>query len=236
MQMSKQIIILAGPNGAGKSTVQPGLVPPLLPFLNADNIARDLRDSGLAAGTGADFAAGRLLIARLEELEQAGRGFAVETNLANRGLAARIPDWQANGFRVSLHFIGLPDADLAVARVAQRVAAGGHDIPEPTIRRRFQSGLRNLFDVYIPLADTWRICDNASKEGPHLTAHGFNHHTTVDKKSLPEFADFDEQIQIEGAMRRAVQEALREHKRRDRYIVVWREGKIVRMEPEDIPH
>jgi predicted ABC-type ATPase len=96
----------------------------------------------------------------------------VETDLTNHALAARISGWQANGFRVSLFFISLPRPDLAVARVEQRVFSGGHDIPEATIRRRFHVGLHNLFEVYIPLVDAWRVYENGSEYGPQLIAHG----------------------------------------------------------------
>ena len=60
------------------------------------------------------------------------------TFLASRTLAARIPGWQACGYYVGLLFMWLPNADMAVQRVAQRVQSGGHDIPEATIRRRYR--------------------------------------------------------------------------------------------------
>jgi predicted ABC-type ATPase len=91
-----QIVILAGPNGAGKSTLAARFVPPGVPFLNADNIARALTP---APGQNADLAAGRLLLARIDEAVQARTSFALETNLANRTLATRIPRWQASGYR-----------------------------------------------------------------------------------------------------------------------------------------
>ena len=134
-----QIVILAGPNGAGKSTLATRLVPPGVPFLNADNIARTLAP---APGQNADLAAGRLLLARIDEAVQAKTSFALETNLANRTLATRIPRWQEAGYTVSLVFVWLPSVDLAVERVAARVRTGGHHIPEATIRRRYKAGLR----------------------------------------------------------------------------------------------
>lgn len=163
-----QALILAGPNGAGKSTLAARLVPPNVPFLNADNIAREIAEPG----HNADIAAGRLLLTRLDAMEQQHASFAIETNLANRTLAARIPRWRENGFEILLYFIWLPNADTAVERVAQRVRSGGHDIPEATIRRRYQTGLRLFFDVYQPLVDIWRVYDNSGERRAGIVAQG----------------------------------------------------------------
>jgi len=164
-----QIVILAGPNGAGKSTLATRFVPPGVPFLNADNIARSLTP---APGQNADIAAGRLLLARIDEAVQARTSFALETNLANRTLATRIPRWQNAGYTVSLVFVWIPSADLAVQRVAARVRSGGHSIPEAIIRRRYKAGLRAFFEVYQPLVNSWRLYDNSNPSGAALVAQG----------------------------------------------------------------
>ncbi len=162
-----QIVILAGPNGAGKSTLAARFVPAGVPFLNADNIARTLT---LAPGRNADLAAGRLLLAQMDEAIQAKTSFALETNLANRTLATRIPHWQDAGYTVSLVFVWIPSADLAVERVAARVRSGGHNIPEVTIRRRYKAGLQAFFEVYQPLVDNWRLYDNSGLGAATLVA------------------------------------------------------------------
>ena len=164
-----QIVILAGPNGAGKSTLAARFVPPGVLFLNADDIARGLE---LRPGQRAELAAGRLLLERLDRAVESQSSFAIETNLANRTLAMRIPEWQKAGYRVTLIFVWLPSANLAVQRVAARVRSGGHDIPEVTIRRRYRAGLRSFFDVYLPLVDSWRLYDNSGLSGAALVAQG----------------------------------------------------------------
>lgn len=170
--MRPQAVILAGPNGAGKSTTKVRLIPDSFAFLNADEIARDLRLRGEATEQSVDMAAGRLLLARLAEVESARQSFALETNLANRTLAQRIPRWQELGFRVSVYYLWIPSPDLAVARVALRVQAGGHHIPEATIRRRYFRGLRNFFEVYAPLANRWSLFDSSPITGPILVERG----------------------------------------------------------------
>ena len=72
--------------------------------------------------------------------------FAVETTLSSRSYVTKVRAWKASGYRVVLHFIGVPSAEFAVQRVASRVAMGGHSIPEHDIRRRFERG-RKLFDA-----------------------------------------------------------------------------------------
>lgn len=73
-------------------------------------------------------------------------------------------------YRTHLIFLSLPSADLAMARVADRVRRGGHHVPDAVVRRRFVAGLRNLFSVYIPAVDAWNVYDNADVVSPRLIA------------------------------------------------------------------
>jgi predicted ABC-type ATPase len=66
----------------------------------------------------------------------------------------------------------LNSPELAIERVKQRVNAGGHDIPEETIRRRYQNGVRNFFALYQPLADEWGVYDNSELVNAILIASG----------------------------------------------------------------
>ena len=90
--------------------------------------------------------------------------------MSGRGYVRTLKDMKAIGYRLHLFFLWLPSADLAVARVANRVRQGGHSVPEATIRRRFDSGLRNLFSAYLTLMDAWYYYD-ASRCPPVLFAH-----------------------------------------------------------------
>lgn len=157
-----KVIIIAGPNGAGKTTFAREFLPheaacPV--FVNADLIA-----AGLApfAPETAALQAGRLMLAELERHARSGISFAFETTLSGRGYLRHIAQWQAQGYRVELIFLRLASADEAVARVAQRVKQGGHDIPALVIRRRFDAGLENFKTYYAPAVDAWALYDNAS--------------------------------------------------------------------------
>jgi predicted ABC-type ATPase len=147
-----EAILIAGANGSGKTTFARQILPllhPAVPFLNADEIQRE------HARFQSDVAATRELLRRLDLAESTARSFAVETTLSTKTYVARIRRWNATGYRVVLHFIGLPSADFAVQRVAMRVALGGHGIPEQDIRRRFQRGLELFDTVYKPVVPEW---------------------------------------------------------------------------------
>jgi predicted ABC-type ATPase len=159
----RKIIIIAGPNGAGKTTFAEEFLPkeahcPM--FVNADLIA-----AGLSPFTpeGAAFRAGRLMLAEISEHVRRKASFAFETTLSGRGYVRRIRLWREGGYRVKLFFLRLDSPDLAVARVRQRVKAGGHNVPEDVVRRRFASGLSNFERVYKAVVDEWALYDNSSR-------------------------------------------------------------------------
>ncbi|MCZ7634187.1 hypothetical protein FBT69_09915 [Synechococcales cyanobacterium CNB] len=169
--MPPSVVILAGPNGAGKTTAAPFVLRDALgvdEFVNADDIARGL--SGFAPERSA-VAAGRIMLARMRELAGVRATFAFETTLATRSYAPWLSRMRQTGYRATLVFLSLPSADAAVERVRGRVAEGGHDVPEPVVRRRYARGLRNLWNLYLPLADDWSVYDNAGRT-PDLMAVG----------------------------------------------------------------
>jgi len=157
----KKIIIIAGPNGAGKTTFAREFLPneaacPV--FINADLIA-----AGLAPfePERAAFKAGRLMLSEIRAYAHKGKNFAFETTLSGRVYARLIPRWQQLGYRVTLFFLKLDSSELAIARVRQRVKAGGHNIPTQVKQRRFKAGLDNLGTLYKPLVDEWAVYDNS---------------------------------------------------------------------------
>lgn len=159
--MDKKIIIIAGPNGAGKTTFARSFLPQEAQcprFINADLIAAGL--SPFAPETAA-IKAGRLMLEEVAACVGRGESFAFETTLSGLGYLRHIDQWHAQGYRVDLYFLALPSAEAAVARVAERVSQGGHDILEPVIRRRFVTGRRNFDQHYKTKVDTWALYDNA---------------------------------------------------------------------------
>lgn len=166
------MVVLAGPNGAGKSTSASSILKDALgvdEFVNADVIARGL--SGFEPGRAA-MAAGRIMLARLRKLARQRSSFSFETTLASRSFAPWLADLIQTGYQFHLVFLWLPDPDMAVARVAATVREGGHDVPEETIRRRYEAGLHNFFSLYQPMATTWVFWDNSSELGLTPIASG----------------------------------------------------------------
>jgi predicted ABC-type ATPase len=163
------VYVIAGPNGAGKTTFAAQFLPDFVDcrqFVNADLIAAGL--SPFAPET-QNVRAGRLLLERIEELSNVREDFGFETTLSGRGHARLLTEMRDGGYRVLTFFLWLPNADLAVERVANRVQQGGHTVPEDVVRRRYGSGLRNLFQLYRPRLDAWWLLD-ARRPPPALIA------------------------------------------------------------------
>lgn len=163
------VTVLAGPNGAGKSTaaaVLMGRTLQVVEFVNADDIAAALSPQDVDA---AAITAGRIMLTRLRELASQRRSFAFETTLATRSFAPWLTSLRGSGYSVHLIYFWLSSERLAIRRVAGRVRSGGHDVPAETVRRRYNAGLRNFFNLYAPIASSWAFYDN-SAQVPHLLA------------------------------------------------------------------
>ena len=164
--MSKlpKLYIIAGCNGAGKTTASFTILPEVLDckeFINADEIAKGLSPFQPESVA---MQAGRIMLARMDELLQKGETFAFETTLATKSYKQKIEWAQANGYEVTLLFFWLRNVTMAKERVAQRVAEGGHSIPSETIERRYHNGIANLFAIYIDMVDICYIFDNSEGE------------------------------------------------------------------------
>ena len=164
-----RFLLMAGPNVAGKSTCATFFLPESMPYINADEIAKTL--SGQQTKE-AEIQAGRIALQFMDQAEAARQRFATETTLASTTLASRAVRRQKAGYHSHLLFLWTPEPDFSIQRVAMRVQAGGHDIPEETIRRRWLAGLRNFFSLYQPIADVWDVVDNFTSDTPQLIASG----------------------------------------------------------------
>ncbi|MET0211050.1 MAG: zeta toxin family protein [Burkholderiaceae bacterium] len=159
-----KIVIIARPNGAGRTTFARAFLPQeakLTRFINADLIAAGLSPFAPEA---AAIKAGRLMLDEISACATRRDSFAFETTLSGLGYLRHIRAWKAAGYHVSLFFLALPDAELAIARVAERVRQGGHHIPEDVIRRRFQAGRANFDQRYQAAVNAWALYDNAGDE------------------------------------------------------------------------
>lgn len=153
--------IIAGPNGAGKTTFALEYLPSVAGcrrFINADLIA-----AGLSPLAPEQYlaAASRLFLREIEDCIAARQDFAFETTLAGRGYLKLIDRLQATGWRVELIYLALPSAEMSRLRVAERVAHGGHNIPDADVARRFPRSLHNLLNIFAPKANQTRCFMNS---------------------------------------------------------------------------
>lgn len=170
------LYIISGCNGAGKTTASYTVLPEILnceEFINADEIARGLSPFNPDK---AAIEAGRIMLSRINDFLKKRVDFAFETTLASKSFLNTIKKASEKGYEVTLLFFWLDSVELAIERVKTRVAEGGHDIPAKVIKRRYFSGIKNLFDLYIPICDYWMITNNSN---PNLELIAEGNHNTI---------------------------------------------------------
>ena len=156
-----QLFILAGCNGAGKTTTAKILLPEFLggiEFVNADIIAANLNPDFPESVA---FQAGRIMLERVDVLLSEKSSFALETTLATKSYVGLTKKAQSLGYEVVLMYFWLESYDMALKRVAKRVREGGHFIPDEDVKRRYEGGIRNLVDLFIPVVNHWSVYDNS---------------------------------------------------------------------------
>ncbi len=151
-------------------------------FVNADVIAQGL--SAFQPGK-AGIQAGRVMLDRIHTLASEKVSFAFETTLASRKFSTWIPKLKEQGYRFHLFFLWLKNSGLAISRVNERVKLGGHFVPEETVKRRYISGLKNFFNLYQPMSDSWQSYDNSEINSFALIALGKNKtELTINNKDI----------------------------------------------------
>lgn len=175
--------ILAGCNGAGKTTASKELIPDVLyakTFINADEIAYQLSPFNPESVA---MQAGRIMLAQIQELLSNGESFTFETTLSAKSYPSLIRQAKDHGYEITLIFMWLNSEDLAIERVATRVREGGHHIPTDTIRRRYKAGIKNLFQIYLPIVDNFMIFDSSNAVLSLIASKRLNHPININDNS-----------------------------------------------------
>lgn len=165
-----QCVVIAGPNGAGKTSAAPELLKDTVgvaAFVNADVIAEGLAGFRPEA---VSVEAGRVMLSRLRSLVDSGENFAFETTFSGQSVQRLMDRAAARGYDVHVYYLWLPSPDVAVRRVRRRVEAGGHDVADDVVRRRFWRSLRNAKRLWTGGATTWRLYDASALGPPRLVA------------------------------------------------------------------
>lgn len=160
----KKLYIIAGCNGAGKTTASYTILPEILDckeFVNADEIAKGISPFQPEK---AGIEAGRLMLKRIKKLLESGASFAFETTLSTRSYIKFIDRAKQLNYQVTCLFFWLDSEELAISRVETRVQEGGHHIPEDVIRRRYKSGLKNFFNLFLVKVDNWLFVNNSGDQ------------------------------------------------------------------------
>lgn len=179
----ERLYIIAGPNGAGKTTASYTILPEIFhckEFINADEIARGI--SPFNPDT-VSIQAGRIMLKRFSELLERGETFAIETTLSLKSYVKFIKRAKEREYEITLLFLWLNSPELAMTRVKTRVKEGGHKIPAEVIERRYYTGLKNLFHLYIPIVNNWLLVDNSGEEF-QVIAEGSENETIIKNKDI----------------------------------------------------
>ena len=153
------LFVVAGPNGCGKSTLTRTTWFSRIEVVDPDAIAP-------RRSSAAPLQAARQAVRRWRAAIRSGLTAAVETTLAGHDALRLMQSARTAGYRIELHYVCLISPELALDRIRNRVALGGHDVPQSDVRRRFVRSLADL-PAAIERSDETRLYDNSDPSRPH---------------------------------------------------------------------
>src|SRR5260370_1579607 len=111
------------------------------------------------------------MLEEIESLERQRADFGFERTLSGRGHLGVIRRLKEHAYQVHFFYLWVPSVELVLARIRERVLRGGHDVPEPVVRRRFGRSITNFLVHYRALADRWILYENSAAV-PAIIASG----------------------------------------------------------------
>jgi predicted ABC-type ATPase len=197
----------------------------------------------------AAFRAGKMMLSEIQLFAKRRLSFAFETTLSGRSHMGLLRRLKAQGYEVHLFFLWVESVDLALSTVRERVLRGGHDVPEPVVRRRFDRSIRNFLVHDRQLADFWTLFDNSGATS-RVVAFEKNAEVRIMDKSLysalvkryrrtcaslqSRYCGCPIEKRAEIAFKAAVAKAIDEHARLGFPIYIGRDGKVVELSADEV--
>ena len=179
------MLVVSGPNGSGKTTLAEVYAAELgYPYFGADKIAASLAPNNPESQR---IPASRQFSVQLLSAVRRCRSVVVESTLSGRTFVHTVRAARKASFSISLVHLFMDSADTCIARVAERVQKGGHDVPEEDIRRRFTRSAANFWQLYRPLCDRWLLMYNATADAQPVAEGDATTHSVQDSELFSSF-------------------------------------------------
>lgn len=183
--MNKEIVIIAGANGVGKTTFARAFLREYdYEFLNADEIAKSLSAENPAEKK---ISAGKIFFQKLNNAVENHKSLLIESTLSGIYLRKLFEDWQKRTYQIRIIFIFVSSPETAIARIAGRVAKGGHFVPDEDVRRRFERGKKNFWKIYRNMATRWTLVYNSERDFREIAFGEKDEYLVVDKNLLQNY-------------------------------------------------